>query len=110
MLTDALLSGLNFSVSMAAVNQTAKITFTFNEGTEGQRAVFDSNASVSFFKLDYVSYGGSLMIYGKSTADGTTQTLFQPVSQETGASSQNAIDFMVSPKYCNTKKCTNFAH
>lgn len=79
--------------------QPVGVTFKLDQGTGGQRASFDSEATAQLFKLDYMEYGSHLNITGKTTTGGSTQTLFQPKAQDGGASELNAIDLMVAPKH-----------
>ncbi|MGN0221599.1 MAG: pectinesterase family protein [Prevotella sp.] len=75
------------------------VTFRLDQGTGGQRASFDSEATAQLFKYDYMEYGSHLNITGKNTVGGSVQTLFQPKVQDGGASELNAIDLMIAPKH-----------
>lgn len=76
-------------------NQTATITFKFNEGTDGQTATFSEGAE-GWFKNSYVEYGSNLNLVGTQTIDGLTQTSFNSVeTKDSDPLDQNAVDFLV---------------
>ncbi len=72
------------------------ITFPFDQGTEGQTAVFGpADNADSYFKTSYSTHGDGLIITGVSMS----QTQFQPVvSNEGSANDGNAVDFLFIPK------------
>ena len=75
-------------------NEPATITFTFNEGTEGQTATF-SNAD--YFLNSKVSHGTGVVLEGKDNK-GMNQTWFNPVAKDSKANEGNAIRFLFTPK------------
>lgn len=94
-------------VSEVVDNQAATITFAFDQGTEGQTAVFSENAQ-GWFKNSFSGYGETLSIKEVRL----NQTLFQPaVSNEAGPTDQNFIDLMITPvnglKFTPTKVSFN---
>ena len=84
-------------------NEPATATFTFNGGTEGQKADFAEAAD--YFVTSKVTYGSNLTLYGANSAGGVTQTLFMPETQQnegesgTAADETNAIRFLIQPNY-----------
>ena len=77
-------------------DEAVTATFPFNLGTEGQKATF-SNAD--YFISSKVNHGNSLTIKDKSNKSGFDMTRFQPVDKETEASAENAIRFLIQPKF-----------
>ena len=84
-------------------NEPATATFTFNLGTEGQKADFGEAAD--YFVTSKVTYGSNLELYGANSAGGVAQTLFMPLTQQneseggTAADESNAIRFLIQPNY-----------
>ena len=75
------------------INEQVSVTFPFDQGTEGQTAVFGTAGE--YFKTSYSTHGDGLIIKGVSMG----QTQFQPVvSNEGSANDGNAVDFMFIPK------------
>ena len=79
----------------ATDREPVTVTFAFDQGTEGQKATFDSDTHKALFKLDYVEHGRVLTIVGKNNS----QTLFQPKQSDGGASDMNCVDFLIAPKH-----------
>lgn len=80
-------------VSETVDNQTATITYAFNQGVDGQTAVYSDNAA-NWFKNNYSAYGSTFTLKGARL----NQTLFQPAnSNEAGPTDENYIDFMFAP-------------
>jgi hypothetical protein len=76
-------------------NEPAVATFSFNLGTEGQKATF-SNAD--YFLNSKVVCGSKLVILDKSNKAGFDQTRFQPTEKLSNASTDNLIQFIITPK------------
>jgi hypothetical protein len=77
-------------------DEAVTATFPFNLGTEGQKATF-SNAD--YFLNSKVTYGSSLTLLDKSNKSGFDMTRFQPADKESAASEDNAIRFLIQPKF-----------
>lgn len=82
--------------SEGGVTATATAFFPFDLGTDGQVATFNDEGA-SYFTSSRVTYGSTLSITGTNTAGSTTQTLFQPASQDREASEDNAVRFFIQP-------------
>lgn len=76
-------------------NEPVIATFSFNLGTEGQKATF-SNAD--YFLNSKVVCGPKLVILDKSNKAGFDQTRFQPTEKLSNASTDNLIQFIITPK------------
>ena len=75
-------------------NQTATITYAFDQGVDGQTGVYSAE-SEGWFKSNYTEYGATLAINGVSL----NQTKFQPsISNEGSANEENQINFYIIPK------------
>ncbi|MBQ5455324.1 MAG: hypothetical protein IIT63_05815, partial [Prevotella sp.] len=75
-------------------NQTATITFPFNQGVEGQVGTYSEGAE-RWFKTNYTEHGNGLIL--KDVNSG--QTRYQPItSNEGSANDGNAICFYMIPK------------
>ena len=75
-------------------NQTATITYAFDQGVDGQTGVYNAE-SEGWFKSNYTEYGATLAINGVSL----NQTKFQPsISNEGSANEDNQINFYIIPK------------
>lgn len=75
-------------------NEVATATFAFNEGTEGQVAIF-SNAD--YFLNSKVTHGNGLTLEGKDNKS-LNQTWFNPAAKDGSANEGNAIRFIITPK------------
>lgn len=73
-------------------NAAATATFPFSDGTEGQKANF---SNTSYFLGSKVTHGSHLEIKDANSG----QTRFQPNNQDSNASEENAITFLVTPKF-----------
>lgn len=76
-------------------NEPVIATFPLNLGTEGQKATF-SNAD--YFLNSKVVCGPKLVILDKSNKAGFDQTRFQPTEKLSNASTDNLIQFIITPK------------
>lgn len=75
-------------------NQTAVITYAFDQGVDGQAGVY-SAGSEGWFKSNYTEYGATLSVNGVSL----NQTKFQPsIANEGSANEDNQINFYIIPK------------
>lgn len=75
-------------------NQTATVTFAFDQATEGQTGTYSENAG-GWFKNNYTEHGSTLAINGVAL----NQTKFQPANNnEAGANEGNQINFYIIPK------------
>lgn len=81
-------------VAETVENQTAVITYAFDQGVDGQAGVY-SAGSEGWFKSNYTEYGATLSINGVSL----NQTKFQPsIANEGSANEDNQINFYIIPK------------
>lgn len=81
-------------VAETVENQTAVITYAFDQGVDGQAGVY-SAGSEGWFKSNYTEYGATLSVNGVSL----NQTKFQPsIANEGSANEDNQINFYIIPK------------
>jgi len=81
-------------VAETVENQTALITYAFDQGVDGQAGVY-SAGSEGWFKSNYTEYGATLSVNGVSL----NQTKFQPsIANEGSANEDNQINFYIIPK------------
>ena len=81
-------------VAETVKDQTATITYAFDQGIDGQTGVY-STGSDGWFKSNYSEYGATLSINGVSL----NQTKFQPsIANEGNANEDNQINFYIIPK------------
>ena len=81
-------------VAETVENQTAVITYAFDQGVDGQVGVY-SAGSEGWFKSNYTEYGATLSVNGVSL----NQTKFQPsIANEGSANEDNQINFYIIPK------------
>lgn len=73
-------------------NAAATATFPFSDGTDGQKA---NVSNADYFLGSKVNYGGHLAVYDANSG----QTRFQPNTQDIEASDDNAISFIITPKF-----------
>ena len=77
-------------------NEPATATFSFNEGTEGQKAEF-SNAD--YFLSSKVTVGSNWFIKDKTTYADTEETRLEPVAKhDTDLTDDDAVRFLITPK------------
>ena len=87
--------------AVTLTDEPSTATFAFNEGTEGQTAVF-SNAD--YFLTSKVTYGSNLTLKDKSTlTDAETQasvvqTRFEPATKLNTPDEASAVRFLITPK------------
>lgn len=92
------LNNINFTgvekfVAETVDNQSATITYAFDQAVDGQTGVYSENAT-GWFKNNFTGYGSALVM--KSAR--LNQTLFQPVNNNEGSATEdNYIEFMVTP-------------
>ena len=87
-------SNPGYFTAMKAVSVTA--SFPFNEGTEGQNAVF---SHPDYFLSSQVTHGSNLSIEGNRTCAETQETLFTPVESHTdNLTDDDAVTFLISTK------------
>ena len=80
------------------ISVPATATFAFNLGTNGQTAMFDEE-SAGYFLNSKVTYGANLTLKDQYTIGETVQTRFQPSVQDSKASEDNAICFLIQPQF-----------
>ena len=76
-------------------NEAATATFPFNLGTDKQTATFSNS---SYFLSGKVTYGENLVLEGVDNKS-YGQTWFNPVAKTTAAGEENAIRFLIQPKF-----------
>ena len=99
----ALLGGVisPMPISAQTVNSDVTATWPFNLGTEGQTATITPTEGDGWFKSNYVTLGSNFTYNGTETPkeDGALpQTKIQSAGKDKGATENNAIEFMLSPK------------
>ena len=99
----ALLGGviLPMPISAQTVNSDVTATWPFDLGTEGQTATITPTEGDGWFKSNYVTLGSNFTYNGTETPkeDGALpQTKIQSAGKDKGATENNAIEFMLSPK------------
>lgn len=88
-------------ISAQTVNSDVTATWPFNLGTEGQTATITTEDGGEWFKSNYVTLGSNFTYNGTETPkeDGALpQTKIQSAGKDKGATENNAIEFMLSPK------------
>lgn len=88
-------------ISAQTVNSDVTATWPFNLGTEGQTATITPTEGDGWFKSNYVTLGSNFTYNGTETPkeDGALpQTKIQSAGKDKGATENNAIEFMLSPK------------
>ena len=99
----ALLGGviLPMPISAQTVDSDVTATWPFDLGTEGQTATITPTEGDGWFKSNYVTLGSNFTYNGTETPkeDGALpQTKIQSAGKDKGATENNAIEFMLSPK------------
>lgn len=106
----ALLGGviLPMPISAQTVNSDVTATWPFDLGTEGQTATITSEDGGEWFNSNYVLLGSNFTYNGtekpkdkNGNVDNTnelTQTKIKSAGKDGGATENNAIEFMLSPK------------
>lgn len=99
----ALLGGviLPMPISAQTVDSDVAATWPFDLGTEGQTATITPTEGDGWFKSNYVTLGSNFTYNGTETPkeDGALpQTKIQSAGKDKGATENNAIEFMLSPK------------
>ena len=99
---------LPMQVSAQTVNSDVTATWPFDLGTEGQTATITPDGSGEWFKSNYVVLGSNFTYNGtekpkdkNGNVDNTnepTQTKIKSAGKDGGATENNAIEFMLSPK------------
>lgn len=88
-------------ISAQTVNSDVTATWPFDLGTEGQTATITPTEGDGWFKSNYVTLGSNFTYNGTETPkeDGALpQTKIQSAGKDKGATENNAIEFMLSPK------------
>ena len=75
-------------------NEAVTATFAFNQGTEGQTAIF---LNADYFLSSKISHGSSVILEGKDNKN-MNQTWFNVTAKESAANDGNAINFTITPK------------
>jgi len=97
-LQDVIISGVEEG---AALNdESATITYQFDEGKEGQTGTYGPKAqATTWFKSNYVETGSNLNYQLKSNVGSTSTTAFQPTAKSNSAGGDiDNIDFIFIPK------------
>lgn len=107
----ALLGSLLFPMQICAqdVNSDVTATWPFDLGTEGQTATFTPEGEADgWFRSSYVTLGSNFTYNGTEkprdkngvydNSNELTQTKIQSAGKDAGATEENAITFMISPK------------
>lgn len=99
----ALLGGviLPMPISAQTVDSDVTATWPFDLGTEGQTATITPEDGGEWFNSNYVLLGSNFTYNGTETPkeDGALpQTKIQSAGKDKGATENNAIEFMLSPK------------
>lgn len=107
----ALLGSLLFPIQICAqdVNSDVTATWPFDLGTEGQTATFTPEGEADgWFRSSYVTLGSNFTYNGTEkprdkngvydNSNELTQTKIQSAGKDAGATEENAITFMISPK------------
>lgn len=88
-------------ISAQTVDSDVTATWPFDLGTEGQTATITPTEGDGWFKSNYVTLGSNFTYNGTETPkeDGALpQTKIQSAGKDKGATENNAIEFMLSPK------------